>query len=440
MATAKWQSADLSKLVPDALTGLISNTSTALSTMEGVLDTVGDALDVAKALIIGFPAFSIADTLSKLIDDFRRDFNATGVYYLPVWDAGLDELLFSVAQDAATGFYAGDDFYVEKITKLFQNRYRGIEQDIQDAINTVKEGAEFATLDEDVQRYLIRKAARDFWTDLAEDPTLNFNNVGNSWGTFIQKITRSFDDSRDPNRPQFISGQTAGVVFCVGAPTFQEFVVALAELARLFYDLPDLERIACACERALLAGVDTTTLWEYPENWPSGMIETSCLPEYRRASLQLVDSGTPPDWKTIQLKDVPPLTPVFEAVDAVLAQAVALLKIGSNLKGALVRLIDAIRIKVRQLQEIVSRLNEIISRLDEILGATGIYALFVTADGGNEGMKRALSEADVSNVPFAQPGETSGVQPDAYIAGCMLLAGTASITPFEAFFAGLADD
>ena len=426
---AQWAAVDLKDIVPAQLTQLVHATATPISAIANALGSVNTALSVAKSLIIGFPGFDVASALAMLLDNFRRDLEGAGVFYLPVWDGGLDEMILEGAKSAYLDLYKHDPEYQGKVKSFFINRYQaavqGAEQSWADLTNPDPQPGAMT---------LFQKLDAAYST-----PT------GNSWGNFIGKILSSFDDTGDQSRPQFTSGETAAVIFLVGAPTLAEFGNLLLQLLKLFPKMDGLDKTVCQYLRILLAGVDPAhsglaTMWTYPEKWPPELANNpDCVPSGRKRSIEAGQSY-PPDWKALRLKDITTLAPVFEIVDNVMLQLIGLLKVSSNAKEAILKLINAIQLKVQQLQKIAALLADLIHQLDLILGATGIYVLYAHAEGGVEGLKRAILNADISNVKFAQPTnkKLSGTTTlDAYLSGCMFMAGGPSIKPFETFFAGL---
>jgi hypothetical protein len=392
---SSWKSANLGSVIPSQLIGRVDPATEAVSTILTALNVVNDGLSIAKNFISNFGGFDFVAELAVLVNNFRNDFMQSGIYYLGVWDAGLDDMIFDSVQDALVGSQP-DDVYAAKLSQYFQARY------ISGATNV---------------------------TDLSI-PVASSGKIGNSWGKFIGRIANSFTDAGDTQRPVF-TGSTAAVVLMAGAPSLAEFSQLIGQVRLLFPNTQELNNIAGSILRASVQGLGP--IWAYPEVWPASLLnDTKLIPPHRKASLLPLQS-TPPDWRTYRFSDIDFLSGMFQLVNNVLTAITAALKVGANSKIALLTLINAISAKIQKLQALVTQIDTLLTSIGQILGATGIYALYVSSGQGTAGIVAAIQGADASQVPFATK-TSSGTGQDAFLTGVVLLAGGPQIQPFEKFF------
>lgn len=400
---ATWKAANFNSLIPSQFSNLTSSLTTPINAITTGLKLTNAGLDIAKKFISSFGGFDFVGTLATLVANFRRDFDQAGIYYLGLWDAGLDDLVFEQAREAITGQIA-DEAYKAKISRYFSSRYTS--------------------------------GAKTFQT-LGVPGTVVNSTQGNSWQKFVGRITASLDDGGDKNRPQLSStAASAGIVLAAGAPTLTEFLLFAKQLQKLFPKQKDLDTVACKLARVALVGYKRT--FAYPEEWPIEIMNDSrCLPKERLATLNpTMRRSTPPDWHSLSIRQIEPIRPVFEILDKSLAAATASLQTAANSEKAIVQLISAIQTKIRNLVTLLNQLNEQLANLQSILTATGIYALYFTSSNGNAGIKTALNSANTSAVPFARRNVT-GLGQDAFIAGAVFMAAGPQVKPFEQFFGKL---
>jgi hypothetical protein len=392
---SSWKSANLGAVLPSQLTGMVSPATDAVDAILEALSIVNTGLGLAKNFLSNFGGFDFVAQLAVLVQNFKNDFQRSGIYYLGVWDAGLDDMIFDGVQDALVGAHP-DDVYAAKLTQYFQARYIG--------------GATNVTA---------------LSTTASISP-----NQGNSWTKFIQRITNSFTDPGDLQRPVF-TDSCAAVILVAGAPSLAEFTTIITQVRKLFPSTTELDNIAGSLLRASLQGVGP--LWAYPEVWPASLLNDPKLVPPHRAKTLLTPNSTPPDWRTFRFSDIDFLSGMFELVNNVLTAITALLKTGANSKTSLLALVNAISTKVQKLQALVAQIDSLLQNINDILGATGIYALYVSTGSGTTDLVNQIKQADASQVPFSVK-TTTGTQQDAFLTGICLLAGGPEVPAFEKFF------
>ncbi len=460
---AEWKSANLGALFPPEVSAMASSASSVVSAVSPILDLVKSGLEVARLVLSDLTViWNPADALATALEDFIQDFRATGIYYLPVLDKGLEDV-------AKLQINFRDD------ARLFDGLPISEEEDFDDNSSIHKQER-------------IRKAYRAYF----------FNrylggSTGNSFNRFKRRIISSFDDAGDYERPVF-AGDVAGVVLCVGAPSFAEYLNVLVQLADLFTNINEIKQLTRRLSNIMgegmldtfdhggdkvkkemegsnpfsleigrpvrknavfvyyddgiltpeLVAVDdgqggfvgrngytasgTVTYDEDAEI--TGLTISTDPHDDQKVTVEYIPQrlySIPPDWTTINLDRLFPI--IFEIADQYLLPLVNALRAGANIDDSMGFIIDAIERKVNELDEIVTTLSELIDVFDNIIGATGIYSIYVSSNSGIEGWKTELQNA-ANEPPFNEF--------DYFVGGIVLLAGGPQLTAFDNFFSGIA--
>jgi len=470
---AEWKSANLGNLLPSAVTDAITDASDAFAVLSPILGTIRDGLDLAKTFLIGLPVADIGSALAQALEDFFNDFRAAGVYYLPVIDFGLEDLVaFNLNFEETTP----DGLFLPAGATFQPN---------------------ITTYDKD----RLRKAFKQYFGN-----RYLLGPETNALERFKARIISSFTDIGDDQRPQF-TGDVAGVVVLVGAPSLAEFIDVAVQLVDLWPNNRELARWENRLREVFRKGMPSTldqgrsvvtqeldgdngsgyTL-NYGRSIEPGSIEVrqlSLLEErtdqvrdflgidtfsrlavddlnggFRRRGGWFVNGGTidyeagtisglsfdifdpgrlvvqftpdfefssPPDWTTLNLDKLFPF--VFEAMENYLLPIVQALRAGANSQDAMVALIDGLDDKLSRLQELIDESQRIVSLLNVMLGATGIYTVYVSSASGIDGWVTEFQNA-LNEPPFDQF--------DAFVGGTVFLAGGPSLAPFDNFFSALA--
>lgn len=426
---ANWKSANLGDVLPDSVESTLNSAKEGGEFLSGVLDVVQTGLNIAKEFLLGLSVFDALSIMADAIEAFKADLKNAGVYYLPVWDNGIEQLLMFGHEGEVKGtLQAASDFddqsYKERVENYFLNRY-GIGIDEAYAADDTPVGKLFAAGE------LVG----------GQTPTL-----GASFDTFVNKIIRSFDDPGDvetlkwydpsdqqwhfevsPKRPVFSnSAEVVGIVLMAGAPSGAELIQSLQQVVKLFNSMTELTNLLNGLRALTSEGMECLSL---PDSWKILTGEMTCA----EASIGGVNS-TYPDWQNFHMSKIPFVRPILEMVDRVLDPSIALLKAGGNSKDAMVALIQAIQGKLAALQQIIDQITQVLGLLGTMLTATGFYVVYIRSREGTNGWKTLLRKADKSAVPFA----TNNI--DTFVMGATLLAGGPGIRPFELFFKVFEDD
>jgi len=475
---AEWKTGALGGMFPADVQDAIDEATTTAAAANSVLSPVRDALDLAKNFLTSLPVLDLPALLAQIIEDFLNDFRASGIYYLPVLDRGLED--------------------VAKLNLNFKESAR-----IWEELNVPSYDG-FGSNDDTYAQERNRKAFQAyFFRRYLGGPT------GSAMSRFKSRVVQSFSDETDDERPTF-TGEVAGTVFLVGAPSMAEYVDVLVQIADLWPNNTELNRGLELMRNKLTDGFlntfshsgnrivkrlegDNTTgyslnfgreikqysitirqqsqiegvtgvlrdffgipferiasdtpldenygLFDPRSGWQisvgadidykagsfSGLKFTSDPGNLVVSFIPTVTGVNPPDWTTINLDKLFPF--IFGIMDNYMLPIVQALRAGSNAKDAMIALIDLLDQKLARLDELIIEAERLVTIFNVILGATGIYSLYIHSSSGVDDWIDQFQNA-TNEPPFNEF--------DAFVGGVVLMAGGPSLTPFENFFSGLA--
>jgi len=475
---AEWKTAALSGMFPADVQDAIAEATAAAATTNSVLSPVRDALNLAKNVLIGLPVLDIPALLAQIIEDFLNDFRASGIYYLPVLDRGLEDVV--------------------KLNLNFKSSAR-----VWEELN-VPSYDSFGSNDDTYAQDRNKKAFQAyFFRRYLGGPT------GSAMSRFKNRVVQSFSDVGDDNRPVF-TGEVSGTVFLVGAPSLAEYVDVLVQIADLWPSNLELEQVVGVVRNNLTEGflntfnhsgnrivrrlegdntsgyslnfgrevkpysitirqlseiegttavlrdffalpaeriagdkpVDETTGgfdarsgWtistpatiDYSTGEFSGLKFSSDPGELVVSFIPTVRGTTPPDWTTINLDKLFPF--IFGIMDNYMLPIVQALRAGANAQDAMIALINLLDAKLVKLDALITEAERLVDIFGVILGATGVYSLYVHSSTGITGWIEEFQNA-TNEPPFNAF--------DAFVGGIVLMAGGPSLGPFDNFFEALA--
>jgi len=408
---AQWVSANLAMLLPPGTQTILDTIDSLLSVVKAPLDLMVTILDTAKNLVLAFSLFDFIPELRGLIEDFKAKILGSGFFVCPMWDYPVRQLTRAVNSPN----YVGPDDTFGMIDKS---------------------GHEFKT-------------------------------------SFLKDLLSSFDDERDPNRPQF-TGPCAMLVLVRAARTPEQLGIssgednlgdawgglgsALGEASKAVrtirfraalamikeaaqhqskdYVQGRVERAERAIQLLSFMSDDELDAVPYPENEETGGMffddiedpseldwSADCVPVLESLEAQYQPSAYP-DWSRITLRDINPN--LVSLVDYVFDPIIDLLQSGITLKQKLIDLIDAIKSKIEYLQSIIDSIQVIIDEIERLLNATGFHALYVTSSIGTVDLRIQAVDAEGPSIegPF-------------FYAGMTLLAGSDAKVIFDTLFAAV---
>jgi len=408
---AEWKSANLAALLPPGTETIIDTIEGLVTVVKTPLDIVSAILNTAKSLVLSFSLFDFLGTLGDLIEDWKDDFLGSGFFVCAMWDYPVRQLLGGVG----TSRDYGPDSTFEKINL---------------------DGHEFET-------------------------------------SFLADLDSSFDDTKDPYRPQFQSSCSILVLVRAGSSpedigiTPEEdnagdvwggqdstignsgkqvrrvrMLAMLAKLKEAAQGSP-VDRVQVRVDRVEQAiqmfgqmTEDEIDALAYPEDEDDGSLyfenKLSTELDWRDDVTPFLESmegqyypSTYPDWSRVALADLHP--DLVRLANELFDPIVELLQGGSTLKQQLIDMIDAIQAKVDYLQDIIDKIDGLIEDLERLLNATGYHALYISTSKGISDLRAKLRTA--TNVPF---------EGKFFYSGMAILAGSDAKTAFDALFAAVA--
>lgn len=394
---AEWKSANLAATIPASFTALTATASASVSAMSAVLGPLADAISAISAVVVDIPPFDAAAALSAAIDVFIEDFRKTGLYYLPLFDAGLEDYL-----NIRANFPTPDDGPVPEVnlpgftfhTETFQ-----------------RAGQQDKSFSDRFSSNFFGRYAESVTSVDSTDPTLRVVNpsipsTGGAIDRFRLRIAASFDDRGDQNKPTFQT-PVAGIVLMAAMPTMADYYNLMTEMADVWLNLREWRAAATQAERIInRAG------WTNPVN----------VPGFRYS--------IPPDWTNISFEKVFPY--VWQGIDAFMKPMADAMRAGAGIGKSIEFMGTLLAEKVSSLSTQLDGFSALLASLDSVLSATGLYALYITADSGVSGFVQTLN-----TTPLPPELEELNRQ-DAIVGGMVLLGGSSLLVPIEAFFGGLA--
>lgn len=400
---ASWGSANLANLLPADVDSLLDSTRDLLETVRTPLELISDVLEVVKTIFASLRIFDFVGALADSIESLKSSFLVSGLYVCDMWNYPYKQLT-SVAD------YGPDQTY--------------------DKLNF--DGHEFRT-------------------------------------SFLADLLASFDDSYDTNRPMF-SRDVAALILVKADPVIENLGLSAEEnnIADAFpgmaqsigsavrnikltrfkamlgkfkaaAELQPRDKVSVRVERIVDAfntvnQLDDQTLSLLPvpedydnesfffENKPYSNLnwDTDIRPILESIE-DTVSNSVYPDWNRASLQDIYP--GLKEIVDQVFDPVIELLRSGSGMQGQIITFIESIKSKVEELETIIDKIDDIIDQIERLINITGFHALYVQSSSGITDLKAKISAA--TNIPFT--GKS-------FYAGMAILAGSDSITAFNALF------
>lgn len=412
---AEWASANLAALLPEEVTDALDTVKGLIATVQTALKFVQAFLDKVKLMLINFPLFDFLDQLATTIKNIKNDLLMTGMYLCPMWDYPYQQLIDSDSYSPRSKFA-------------------------------------FASWDPEVSEAKVG---------------LSMKYLGQPFETsFLQVLDESFDDEYDTNVPIF-KGNCAMLILVMGGGTLDDIELTTGEMSvsSLFPGMGDAiqnaaqnisrERWKFAWKRMLEIGADQpadkiegrfTRLmtakdlffklnpgeqWSaiaVPQDPDTGL---TFFDDVAKSGISWSDDILPiiesvedlyynpnyPDWSRASMRDfIPELVLIF---DAIFDPVIDLLRMGSDMRGVIIALVDSLKDKIDRTQDIIDTIYNILDNIQRILDATGFHALYVSSNVGTEDLRKKILAA--KGVPFNGNGFYSGIT---------LLVGTAN---FEAF-------
>jgi len=402
---AEWKQANLGAMLPPEFKDAIGVADAALSTLAPLLTVLGESIGVLASVAeaISVDAFDVASALNQALAVFLEDLKKTGIYYLPVFDGGLDDYMRIQANFPAkpNPDPAGFGFVPPENWTHHLNTFGSDDQ------LAAKEKSEFA---EKFQRQFFSRFAEVVNVVDSKDPlkridVLEVPSTGGGVDRFVMRIRTSLDDLGDQNRPTFDTHVSA-VVFLIAAPNVTDYYNIMLKLADVFGNMVDTQKII-----ARLGRIIDQKSWTNPRVDPN------------------FHYSIPPDWSNISFEKLFPL--IFSGVDNILKPMAEAMRTGASIAEAIAFLAQTIQKKIATLNRQIEDLNNLVSILDTVLAATGIYALFIDTQEGVQGFSKALKEA-------ALPPELKTLNTiDALVGGFVLLGGSSLAVPMDVFFSGI---
>lgn len=390
---AEWKEATMQDMVPEEFAAL---SGVAASTVEGfttVLGPIADALSVLGGVAgaISIDAFDFASALELALQVFLEDFKKTGLYYLPIMDAGLDDTLKIKANFPPTDPDTAELLVPEFVGNL-------------DTFASEGWKARF-------QEHFFGNYAKSVTAVDASDPSqavevTEFPSTGGAIDRFRLRICASFDDIGDQNKPTFQT-QVAGIIFMIAVPTLADYQQKVLEMSDIFSNLREWKTTHDRTGQIL-----TRDAWTNPKD----------VPEF--------GYSIPPDWSQLSFEKVFPW--IFDGIDNIMVPITAALRTGASIGDALQFLGETLSLKVTALDKKLTGFAVLLDQIDTILRATGIYAIYITSNNGVTGFCEELRQAELP------PGLEELNKQDSVVGGMVFLGGTSLLVPIDAFFGGLA--
>lgn len=380
---ANWQSANVSAFLPESLSTLVDTASTTASTVSGVLNAIGIAIEAISSILIGLPSFDFAGALILAVNQFKEDFLGTGFYACNMWDYPLQQFYKS----GVSGESFVDSFEADLVGSFDDPGDPNVPSFNGSTAALVLVGgvSGLGPVAELVNQFA---NAFSWWTEIREC-ALQLSRVVKE--SEVLDALAAVKDGRITN-DEHPSRRTLLV---------QQLQNSLDQMRR---DLSE----------EVVDELDTPT-------------SSSSLGEIENFINAVSTLNTPsvyPDWQQISLRTIAP--PLVDVVDQVFEPLIQALQTGRNIVAALESFITALDEKISALESVVANIELYLSQLEALLSATGLYALYVSSDSGMTGLASEINGA--SNKPFA--GLDSG-----FYSGVTIVAGGANLAPFNNLFA-----
>lgn len=197
---------------------------------------------------------------------------------------------------------------------------------------------------------------------------------------FVDRWAKSFDDLGDESRPQFSDdAEISASLILVGANDLPSLAPLIASFIE-FFDFSKLKAVE---------GKDLELNW------------------YDQVESEM---STPPDWKSLALKDV---LPIYSELEEGMKEAAGLFKTATGMSAQVDALASAIEKKADKISEILERIVKIADQL-QALEDSGFFILDLNSQTGIDGLVNAAQNADTSEIEL---------DADALVFGVCLLAG-----------------
>lgn len=400
-----WVNADMSAMLPAGTMDLLNSLEATVNTAKIPLEFVNNILNISKSIAKGMTLLdpiNFLGTLASLVQQFKDDLFASGIYVCDMWGYPLKQLR-PVA-------YGPDCTYnnINLRGGLFSETF------LRDLYNSFDD-------EEDYNRprftgaagMIVLVTAAGSISDININPTEN--NMCSSFPGFSRYIGRAGYSVGDAEFDYWWGKAIESANKFEYDKSLR--VKRIQKAVRYFKQLEPEERSAVLTPVNPLTGIAFYTDGQLPE-WDQ-------IEEVVRSVESMYASSRYPDWSRATMRDVnPQLVDLFnEIIDPILD----MLQSGSTINDSLVALISAIQGKIKRLVEIVDTIDGIIEEMEKILETTGVHALFVTTQNGVVGLKQELN--NIQNSPFTGYG---------FYSGTAMVASGPSFEPFKAFFGAIA--
>ena len=377
---AEFAKISLGDALPSEFTNLLTGIKSIAAAGKGVLEGAKTGLNTTKPLLgLATEKLDLVGTIANQLQALLGSLDSAGLFLLPLWNIGsLDAYIARQIESHLSNYV--DKQYAQEVRNFMQARYSARLTDINDIAS------------------------------FSEEPT-SLTKLGNT-------ITNALEDKGDPFSPVNLVDKNSTMIMLIvfaAVNDFTKILDAFNLIEKLFGQT--VTELTAAKEDAL-AVVD----------FISGK-DLNVYPPEDETSEQAIQA-TPPDFRSISVKDITFLNPIFETVETSMLPLIRSLSVAANINDSLTELVAAVEAKIAKIDSLIDQLDNALSTVTTLLSASGLYGSYIIARGGVEDLKSQLRSLTTSE------GE---LQREFFMTGAAYLATGPSVEIFQTLFGFLGE-